>query len=493
MNKKCFLIGYLTGQALRRGVNGSPIDGAGTGAAGISDYDAPSFKAGLAAGLCGAGWMIPYEPSTAKPGDFLESVTTNEIMVDLYSRYAYGKAVAPLFYGMADFAAWLKANNIHNLADFLTYCQAMVASQGGTYSDEDSLEIPALFYVRSYYQEIYKEQTLPVTYGIYSVDAGGELTWDELFDGFGAKASVSRSGWSYTISFYAEAKTGGIEPAGHAPVYRIKSYALVPGKYRFTFSAKVTPPYADAYLSYGPPGPPWVALGLIGKYEKEDNVETNHYYPNVHYIIPGETVEFEIPVNSVEYTYLLATIIPWPAVKTDEPQGSFIGRNVYAFEAGTTTLTISCDLQLLEIYPMKTPNQNAKLTDLMRAIDSLGDYKLYNPTADRLLPSFALVNEYSRLVSKEPDENQMYPAESTETDYAVSGQDSATIHAKAAIGDDGFIAKDIDSKDMIVRNVSCAFSFGNTDSINYSKYAGTSMKDGSFSTWTVWLRKRGAE
>ena len=57
-HKKSFLTGYLTGQAIKRGVNSTfdahRPDGSGT----LRGYDAASFKAGLAAGLCGDGYLL---------------------------------------------------------------------------------------------------------------------------------------------------------------------------------------------------------------------------------------------------------------------------------------------------------------------------------------------------------------------------------------------------------------------------------------------------
>lgn len=481
-NKKCFMIGYLTGQALRRGVNGtSGVSGEnGTGLA--SGYDALSFRAGLAAGLCGAGCMIPYEPSSEKPGTFDIDTNCDEILIDLYSRYAHGNAVAPRLYGMQDLADWLKGHDIQTLDDFYAACEALAKQFGGTYTQENALKTTALFFCRSYYQETYKKQGLPAVYGINSVSTGGEYTWEEFFKDRGVTVDVTRDGWTYTIIYHAE-KDFGSNSAGLCPEYNFKSNVLCPGKYRLSFSEIVTPPFAYDYED----SRAWVVLWLCGALENQQNIKTNHYYPTSYYLAPGESVEFEILGDSIEYSYLLAKVIPFPPAIVDGNNMQPAGRS---FKAGTSyTQTISLDLQLIEAYPMQTPNESVKLTDLLRAIDSLGDYKIYNASLDRLEP-LALINEYSLLVSGSPHKSGMYPAVSADTTSYTGSLVSATIESTASLDDNILIDADVDGKEMTVRTVRLYFPIGKANTMTYYKYEGTGMKDGTFGMWSTAMKKR---
>lgn len=101
-HKKSFLTGYLTGQAIKRGFNSTFNTQSPDGSVKLHDYDAASFKAGLAAGLCGDGYLLPYTPPDKKPGIFDVEVNCDEVIIDLYLRNACGEATAPSIYGLQD-------------------------------------------------------------------------------------------------------------------------------------------------------------------------------------------------------------------------------------------------------------------------------------------------------------------------------------------------------------------------------------------------------
>lgn len=426
-HKKSFMIGYLTGQAIKRGFNGTfdahRPDGSGT----PRGYDAASFKAGLAAGLCGDGYLLPYTPPEKKPGIFDGEVNCDEVIIDLYLRNACGEATAPNIYGLQDMGWWLRGNNVRTVSDFYAFCERTAPRFGGVFSKKNAARVTALFYNRSYLHEICAKKTLPFSYLIRSAYMAGKMSWEQFTDN---KLSVQSrlDNWTFTLTQQVRADCGASGTAALTPVYVIKTYVLCPGRYRFSFAETVSPPFDDDGTSKA-----WVAVGIPGVFGNLRNPKTKHSQGDLYYLVSGESLEFEVPVGSMELSHLYINLWPWPPFKVDG--WSQVDQAHRSYHAGTTHVqTLAMDLQLVEIYPMRAADKNANLTSLLRAVDALDDYKIKNEELDRL-EDLTMVDEYRLVVSGSPHDPRTYRATAAKTKHGVGEDDlpRAQITALATV------------------------------------------------------------
>lgn len=426
-HKKSFMTGYLTGQAIKRGFNSTfdahRPDGSGT----PRGYDAASFKAGLAAGLCGDGYLLPYTPPEKKPGIFDGEVNCDEVIIDLYLRNACGEATAPNIYGLQDMGWWLRGNNVRTVSDFYAFCERTAPRFGGVFSKKNAARVTALFYNRSYLHEICAKKTLPFSYLIRSAYMAGKMSWEQFTDN---KLSVQSrlDNWTFTLTQQVRADCGASGTAALTPVYVIKTYVLCPGRYRFSFAETVSPPFDDDGTSKA-----WVAVGIPGVFGNLRNPKTKHSQGDLYYLVSGESLEFEVPVGSMELSHLYINLWPWPPFKVDG--WSQMDQAHRSYHAGTTHVqTLAMDLQLVEIYPMRAADKNANLTSLLRAVDALDDYKIKNEELDRL-EDLTMVDEYRLVVSGSPHDPRTYRATAAKTKHGVGEDDlpRAQITALATV------------------------------------------------------------
>lgn len=426
-HKKSFMTGYLTGQAIKRGFNSTfdahRPDGSGT----PRGYDAASFKAGLAAGLCGDGYLLPYTPPEKKPGIFDGEVNCDEVIIDLYLRNACGEATAPNIYGLQDMGWWLRGNNVRTVSDFYAFCERTAPRFGGVFSKKNAARVTALFYNRSYLHEICAKKTLPFSYLIRSAYMAGKMSWEQFTDN---KLSVQSrlDNWTFTLTQQVRADCGASGTAALTPVYVIKTYVLCPGRYRFSFAETVSPPFDDDGTSKA-----WVAVGIPGVFGNLRNPKTKHSQGDLYYLVSGESLEFEVPVGSMELSHLYINLWPWPPFKVDG--WSQVDQAHRSYHAGTTHVqTLAMDLQLVEIYPMRAADKNANLTSLLRAVDALDDYKIKNEELDRL-EDLTMVDEYRLVVSGSPHDPRTYRATAAKTKHGVGEDDlpRAQITALATV------------------------------------------------------------
>ena len=415
-HKKSFLTGYLTGQAIKRGFNSAfdahRPDGSGT----LRGYDAASFKAGLAAGLCGDGYLLPYTPPEKKPGVFDGEVNCDEVIIDLYLHKARGEATAPSIYGLYDMGKWLHDNNVNTISDFYAFCERTVPHFGGVFSKKNAARITALFYNRSYLHEICAKKTLPFSYLIRDAYMAGKMTWEQFMEN---KLSVDSrlDNWTFTLTHHVKADCGASGTAALTPVYVIKTYVLCPGRYKFSFVETVSPPFDDDDTSKA-----WVAVAVPGVFGNTSNLKTKHSQGDLYYLASGESLEFEVPVGSMEHSYLYINLWPWPPFKVDG-YNAMTDQAHRSYHAGMTHIqTLAMDLQLVEIYPMHTPDKEVNLTRLLRAVDALDDYRIKNEELDRL-EDLTLVDEYKLLVSGSPRDPKVYRATAAKTKHGVGEDD----------------------------------------------------------------------
>lgn len=426
-HKKSFMTGYLTGQAIKRGFNSTFDAHRPDGSGAPRGYDAASFKAGLAAGLCGDGYLLPYTPPEKKPGVFDGEVNCDEVIIDLYLRNACGEATAPNIYGLQDMGWWLRGNNVKTISDFYAFCERTAPRFGGVFSKKNAARVTALFYNRSYLHEICAKKTLPFSYLIRSAYMSGKMSWEQFTDN---KLSVQSrlDNWTFTLTQQVRADCGASGTAALTPVYVIKTYVLCPGRYRFSFAETVSPPFDDDGTSKA-----WVAVGIPGVFGNLRNPKTKHSQGDLYYLVSGESLEFEVPVGSMELSHLYINLWPWPPFKVDG--WSQVDQAHRSYHAGTTHVqTLAMDLQLVEIYPMRAADKNANLTSLLRAVDALDDYKIKNEELDRL-EDLTMVDEYRLVVSGSPHDPRTYRATAAKTKHGVGEDDlpRAQITALATV------------------------------------------------------------
>lgn len=477
MDNSSFFSGFLTGKALQRGVLSAV---AGTGQPDVSSIDTNSFWAGVAAGLCANGTLYPFAPPLEKPGTFDIPVTIDELMIGLYTLYAQGRAGAPRIYGMADMGNWLVSQSLLSLDSFYAYCQSLATRYGGSFTEEAARRITGLFFLRSYFFEKLKGQRLPLEYGIFKSALSG--SWSNFFSGSPISASSQQNGWNVTVSLKSDSLYS-ISPGVRCPYYTFTSNVLAPGKYKLTYSYSVLPTDFG-----GTSGPPFVIPELVGFLGNSGGLNVAHsspIYSGQKYMKPGESIEFEIPYGSIEFSYLTMKIIPLPG-----DNGSGISSSFLLSDGVDYTQTISCTLEAVELYPMIAPNEGANLTDLMRAADASGEYKVYYNGS--LLQSLVMVDEYKNTVSGQNQDSNVYPAESTSGEcgpYAGS-QQAAIISATATLADGVMTSVDIDGNPMPVHTAKQYAHIGLSGSFGYNKFENTSVLDGAFNGWAIWLRQR---
>lgn len=483
-HKKSFLTGYLTGQAIKRGFNSTfdahRADGKGT----PRGYDAASFKAGLAAGLCGDGYLLPYTPPEKKPGVFDGEVNCDEVIIDLYLRNACGEATAPNIYGLQDMGWWLRGNNVRTVSDFYAFCERAAPRFGGVFSKKNAARVTALFYNRSYLHEICAKKALPFSYLIRSAYMAGKMSWEQFTDN---KLSVQSrlDNWTFTLTQQVKADCGASGTAALTPVYVIKTYVLCPGRYRFSFAETVSPPFDDDGTSKA-----WVAVGIPGVFGNLRNPKTKHSQGDLYYLVSGESIEFEVPVGSMELSYLYINLWPWPPFKVDG--WSQVDQAHRSYHAGTTHVqTLAMDLQLVEIYPMRAADKNANLTSLLRAVDALDDYKIKNEELDRL-EDLTMVDEYRLMVSGSPHDPRTYRATAAKTKHSVGEDDlpKAQITALAMV-ESGMNEANTNGVGTPVDAVSLSLVLGEAaPGLYYQKHRVAGEKLDLINSWTAPIVRR---
>ena len=484
-HKKSFLTGYLTGQAIKRGFNSTfdarRPDGSGT----LRGYDAASFKAGLAAGLCGDGYLLPYTPPEKKPGIFDVEVNCDEVIIDLYLRKARGEATAPSIYGLYDMGGWLRDNDVKTISDFYAFCERTVPHFGGVFSKKNAARVTALFYNRSYLHEICAKKTLPFSYLIRDAYMAGKMTWEQFMDN---KLSVDSrlDNWTFTLTQHVKADCGASGTAALTPVYVIKTYVLCPGRYRFSFIETVSPPFDDDDTSKA-----WVAVAVPGVFGNTSNLKTKHSQGDLYYLASGESLEFEVPVGSLEHSHLFINLWPWPPFKVDG-YNAMTDQAHRSYHAGMTHVqTLAMDLQLVEIYPMRTPDKNANLTRLLRAVDALDDYRIKNEELDRL-EDLTLVDEYKLLVSGSPHDPKVYRATAAKTKHGVGEDDlpKAQITALATV-ESGMNDVNASGVATPVAAVALSLVLGEAaPGLSYQKYQNAGEKLNLINSWTAPIVRR---
>lgn len=484
-HKKSFLTGYLTGQAIKRGFNSTldthRPDGSGT----LRGYDAASFKAGLAAGLCGDGYLLPYTPPEKKPGIFDVEVNCDEVIIDLYLRNARGEATAPSIYGLQDMGRWLRDNNVKTISDFYAFCESAAPHFGGVFSKKNAARVTALFYNRSYLHEICAKKALPFSYLIRDAYMAGKMTWEQFTDN---KLSVDSrlDNWTFTLTQQVKADCGASGTANLLPVYVIKTYVLCPGRYRFSFAETVSPPFDDDGTSKA-----WVAVAVPGVFGNTSNLKTKHSQGDLYYLASGESLEFEVPVGSLEHSHLFINLWPWPPFKVDG-YNAMTDQAHRSYHAGMTHVqTLAMDLQLVEIYPMRTPNKNANLTSLLRAVDALDDYKIKNEELDRL-EDLTLVDEYRLMVSGSPHDPKAYRATAAKTKHSVGEDDlpKAQITALATV-ESGMNEVNANGVETPVDAVSLSLVLGEAaPGLSYQKHQIAGEKLNLINSWTAPIVRR---
>lgn len=483
-HKKSFMTGYLTGQAIKRGFNSTfdahRPDGSGT----PRGYDAASFKAGLAAGLCGDGYLLPYTPPEKKPGIFDGEVNCDEVIIDLYLRNACGEATAPNIYGLQDMGWWLRGNNVRTVSDFYAFCERTAPRFGGVFSKKNAARVTALFYNRSYLHEICAKKTLPFSYLIRSAYMSGKMSWEQFTDN---KLSVQSrlDNWTFTLTQQVRADCGASGTAALTPVYVIKTYVLCPGRYRFSFAETVSPPFDDDGTSKA-----WVAVGIPGVFGNLRNPKTKHSQGDLYYLVSGESLEFEVPVGSMELSHLYINLWPWPPFKVDG--WSQVDQAHRSYHAGTTHVqTLAMDLQLVEIYPMRAADKNANLTSLLRAVDALDDYKIKNEELDRL-EDLTMVDEYRLVVSGSPHDPRTYRATAAKTKHGVGEDDlpRAQITALATV-ESGMNEANANGVGTPVDAVSLSLVLGEAaPGLSYQKHRIAGEKLDLINSWTAPIVRR---
>lgn len=483
-HKKSFMTGYLTGQAIKRGFNSTfdahRPDGSGT----PRGYDAASFKAGLAAGLCGDGYLLPYTPPEKKPGIFDGEVNCDEVIIDLYLRNACGEATAPNIYGLQDMGWWLRGNNVRTVSDFYAFCERTAPRFGGVFSKKNAARVTALFYNRSYLHEICAKKTLPFSYLIRSAYMAGKMSWEQFTDN---KLSVQSrlDNWTFTLTQQVRADCGASGTAALTPVYVIKTYVLCPGRYRFSFAETVSPPFDDDGTSKA-----WVAVGIPGVFGNLRNPKTKHSQGDLYYLVSGESLEFEVPVGSMELSHLYINLWPWPPFKVDG--WSQVDQAHRSYHAGTTHVqTLAMDLQLVEIYPMRAADKNANLTSLLRAVDALDDYKIKNEELDRL-EDLTMVDEYRLVVSGSPHDPRTYRATAAKTKHGVGEDDlpRAQITALATV-ESGMNEANANGVGTPVDAVSLSLVLGEAaPGLSYQKHRIAGEKLDLINSWTAPIVRR---
>lgn len=483
-HKKSFMTGYLTGQAIKRGFNSTfdahRPDGSGT----PRGYDAASFKAGLAAGLCGDGYLLPYTPPEKKPGIFDGEVNCDEVIIDLYLRNACGEATAPNIYGLQDMGWWLRGNNVRTVSDFYAFCERTAPRFGGVFSKKNAARVTALFYNRSYLHEICAKKTLPFSYLIRSAYMAGKMSWEQFTDN---KLSVQSrlDNWTFTLTQQVRADCGASGTAALTPVYVIKTYVLCPGRYRFSFAETVSPPFDDDGTSKA-----WVAVGIPGVFGNLRNPKTKHSQGDLYYLVSGESLEFEVPVGSMELSHLYINLWPWPPFKVDG--WSQVDQAHRSYHAGTTHVqTLAMDLQLVEIYPMRAADKNANLTGLLRAVDALDDYKIKNEELDRL-EDLTMVDEYRLVVSGSPHDPRTYRATAAKTKHGVGEDDlpRAQITALATV-ESGMNEANANGVGTPVDAVSLSLVLGEAaPGLSYQKHRIAGEKLDLINSWTAPIVRR---
>lgn len=484
-HKKSFLTGYLTGQAVKRGFNSTFNTQSPDGSVTLHDYDAASFKAGLAAGLCGDGYLLPYTPPDKKPGIFDVEVNCDEVIIDLYLRKARGEATAPSIYGLQDMGGWLRDNDVKTISDFYAFCERTVPHFGGVFSKKNAARVTALFYNRSYLHEICAKKTLPFSYLIRSAYMAGEMTWEQFMEN---KLSVDSrlDNWTFTLTQHVKADCGASGTAALTPVYVIKTYVLCPGRYRFSFVETVSPPFDDDDTSKA-----WVAVAVPGVFGNTSNLKTKHSQGDLYYLASGESLEFEVPVGSLEHSHLFINLWPWPPFKVDG-YNAMTDQAHRSYHAGMTHVqTLAMDLQLVEIYPMRTPDKNANLTRLLRAVDALGDYRIKNEELDRL-EDLTMVDEYKLTVSGSPHDPKVYRATAAKTKHGVGEDDlpKAQITALATV-ESGMNDVNASGVATPVAAVALSLVLGEASpGLPYQKYQNAGEKLDLINSWTAPIVQR---
>ena len=311
------------------------------------------------------------------------------------------------------------------------------------------------------------------------------MTWEQFMEN---KLSVDSrlDNWTFTLTQHVKADCGASGTAALTPVYVIKTYVLCPGRYRFSFVETVSPPFDDDDTSKA-----WVAVAVPGVFGNTSNLKTKHRQGDLYYLASGESLEFEVPVGSIEHSHLFINLWPWPPFKVDG-YNAMTDQAHRSYHAGMTHVqTLAMDLQLVEIYPMRTPDKNVNLTRLLRAVDALDDYRIKNEELDRL-EDLTLVDEYKLLVSGSPHDPKVYRATAAKTKHSVGEDDlpKAQITALATV-ESGMNEVNANGVETPVDAVSLSLVLGEAaPGLSYQKHQIAGEKLNLINSWTAPIVRR---
>lgn len=389
MDKNCFVKGIMAGKMLKTRSVGTPASAVSVAPSSAAGYDKASFLAGLAVGMSTQGalrWAALLGVISTRAS------STDEMLVELYILDMLGKLVVPKLPGMTALQKWLKGESFTDPSEY--------AERRKKFGEE----IAWHFYEKGFKLSAYSGVDLPLKIkdmtSIGLSNSSGSWKYFPYGSSYGEQevASIADDGSTLGANVRSKFTMPETIPGGLIGdnTIKIKCGVLPRGKYRLScVSAQACTPAplsnADGL---------WAGIQLQHPYNKDPGYtvtkETAGVKHNSYNTImirgfpPGNYIEFDTKVNGAEFSFYVCPISS-SRTETTMPN-SYLGREIKFAPNTTYTASVEYSLELLEIYD-PIPEENASLTDVLKAADRSGLYYQSITAGKTLLPMLLIDND----------------------------------------------------------------------------------------------------
>ena len=385
MDKNCFVKGIMAGKMLKTRSVGTPASAVSVAPSSAAGYDKASFLAGLAVGMSTQGalrWAALLGVISTRVS------STDEMLVELYILDMLGKLVVPKVPGMTALQKWLKEENFTDPSEY--------AERRKKFGEE----IAWYFYNKGFKLSAYSGVDLPLK--IKDMISAGSGVWKYFPYGssYGEQevATITNDGSVRGTNVRVKFTMPETIPGGLIGDYTLKvtCKVLPRGKYRLScVSAQACTPAPLANADGL-----WAGIQLQHPYNADPGYTVTKETTGVKYnsyntimirgFPPGNYIEFDTKDNGDEFSFYVCSISSSRS-ETSIPN-SYLGREIKFAPNTTYTASVEYSLELLEIYD-PIPEENASLTDVLKAADRSGLYYQSITDGKTLLPMLLIDND----------------------------------------------------------------------------------------------------
>lgn len=431
MDKNCFIKGVMTGKMLKTRSAGTPASAVSAAPSSAAGYDKASFLAGLAVGMSTQG-ALRWAALLGVISTRLSS--TDEMLVELYILDMLGKLVVPKLPGATALQKWLTEEKFTDPSEY--------AERRKKFGEE----IAWYFYKKWLKLSAYRGVDLPLKIkdmtSLRSGDSSGYWKYFPYGSSYGEQEVASIVSDGSTIGSNVRSKFTMPEtiPGGLIGDFTVKiTCGVLPrGKYRLScVSAQACTPAplsnADGL---------WAGIQLQHAYNKDPGYTVTKATAGVKYnsyntlmirgFPPGNYIEFDTKDNGAEFYFYVCAISSGRS-ETSIPN-SYLGREIKFAPNTTYTASVEYSLELLEIYD-PIPEENASLTDVLKAADRSGLYYQSITDGKTLLPMLLIDNDPVTIRDIEKTEidgnGEVHPDVKHSAKEYYESKDSTSLYVRA--------------------------------------------------------------